>query len=218
MASRTYEQYCPLSLALDAVGERWTLLIVRELLGGPKRYTDLRAGLGGISPTLLATRLAELEASGLVTQKDLPPPAARRVYVLTEDGRRLTPVLGALIRWGMERLPEPDGTTRPRPAMTVQTTLFAYLDPARCDIDRRVYQLTIDDETFTFHLDGNDVQLSASTPAFAPDLHVTISAADLIHIRKGSLSAARAVKTGALRWEPADRSRLDEFLKIFSLQ
>jgi DNA-binding HxlR family transcriptional regulator len=98
---RSYEQYCAVAKALDIVGDRWTLLIVRELVvRGPSRYTDLRYGLPGIATNLLADRLSELEAAGLVRRYDAPPPVATALYELTPRGAELGPVLHALGRWG----------------------------------------------------------------------------------------------------------------------
>jgi len=98
---RSYQQFCPAARALDVVGERWTLLIVRDLLLGPKRYTDLQAGLPGIGPNVLADRLRSLEGAGLVRKRRLPPPAASTVYELTELGAGLRPALEELFRWGL---------------------------------------------------------------------------------------------------------------------
>src|SRR6266536_4496383 len=86
ISRKTYEQYCPVARTLDVVGERWTLLIVRDLLMGPKRYTDLRVGLPGIATDILTARLRTLEEAGFVRRRDLPPPAPATVYELTEDG------------------------------------------------------------------------------------------------------------------------------------
>src|SRR3989442_1571566 len=98
---RSYGQYCALAKALDLVGERWTLLIVRELLiNGPSRYTDLRRGLPGIATNLLAQRLHELEKSGLVAGVEAPPPVATSLIELTPRGRELEPILLQLGRWG----------------------------------------------------------------------------------------------------------------------
>src|SRR5918998_3635780 len=97
---RTYDDGCAAAHALDLVGERWALLVVRELLLGPKRFTDLRAGLPGASPNVLAQRLKELEQSGVVRRRKLPPPAAVQVYELTEWGAELEIVLKELGRWG----------------------------------------------------------------------------------------------------------------------
>ncbi len=97
---RTYDDSCAAAHALDLVGERWTLLGVRELLLGPKRFTDLRAGLPHVSPNVLSQRLRELESAGVVRRRKLPPPAASRIYELTEWGEGLEPVVISLGRWG----------------------------------------------------------------------------------------------------------------------
>jgi DNA-binding HxlR family transcriptional regulator len=98
--ARTYGEACAAAHALDIVGERWALLVVRELLLGPKRFTDLRAGILHASPNVLVQRLRELEQAGVVRRRKLPPPAASRVYELTEWGRGLEPVISALGSWG----------------------------------------------------------------------------------------------------------------------
>jgi DNA-binding HxlR family transcriptional regulator len=105
---RTYGDPCGIARALDAVGERWALLVVRELMLGPKRFTDLGAGLPGVSTDILAQRLRELTGAGIVERTTLPPPAAAKVYALTDRGRELEPVLLALGRWG-SREPFPPG-------------------------------------------------------------------------------------------------------------
>jgi DNA-binding HxlR family transcriptional regulator len=109
---KTYNQYCPVAHALDVVGERWALLVVRELVHGPLRYSDLHARLGGCSSNVLADRLRGLEAAGVVDRRRLPPPAASTVYELTDTGLALRPVLAALARWGARTLgpPAPDAT------------------------------------------------------------------------------------------------------------
>src|SRR4051812_9976895 len=100
MKRPTYNQFCGVACALDLIGDRWTLLVVRELLFGVKRFTDLLAGLPGIGTNTLTTRLAELEASGIVARKRLPAPLAVTVIELTARGRALEPVLVELARWG----------------------------------------------------------------------------------------------------------------------
>src|ERR671933_1041184 len=100
MTSRSYDQFCGIARALDLVGERWALLIVRDLILGPKRFTDLRRGLPGIGTNVLAARLKELERGGVIRRRTLPPPAASVVYELTEYGRALEGPLLALGRWG----------------------------------------------------------------------------------------------------------------------
>jgi DNA-binding HxlR family transcriptional regulator len=104
---KRYDEYCPVACALGLVGERWTLLVVRELMRGPKRYTDLAAELPGIGTNILAARLKELEAAGLVEKQKLPPPAASTVYELTPAGRNLRPVLHELARFGARLMGPP---------------------------------------------------------------------------------------------------------------
>ena len=104
---KRYDQYCPIACTLGLVGERWTLLVVRELMWGPKRYTDLADRLHGIGTNILAARLKELEAAGLVVRKKLPPPAASNVYELTDQGRALRPVLHELARFGARLMGPP---------------------------------------------------------------------------------------------------------------
>lgn len=105
MTSRSFHQWCGLAEALDRIGDRWTLLIVRELLLGPKRYTDLRRNLPGIATNLLGDRLRDLEEEGLIARRAVPPPTPASVYELTETGRALEEPIMALIRWGGRFLP-----------------------------------------------------------------------------------------------------------------
>jgi DNA-binding HxlR family transcriptional regulator len=104
---KRYDQYCPVAHALGLVGERWALLVVLELMRGPKRYTDLAEHLPGIGTNILASRLRDLEAGGIVARRTLPPPAASRVYELTEYGRALRPVIRELALWGARSLGPP---------------------------------------------------------------------------------------------------------------
>src|SRR5947208_14695430 len=106
MPEHRYQQYCALARALDVAGDRWTLLIVRELAPGPRRFTDLVDGLPGISRKLLTERLRALEGDGIVARRELEPPAARQVYELTDDGRDLAHAMAPLIAWGARRIGE----------------------------------------------------------------------------------------------------------------
>jgi DNA-binding HxlR family transcriptional regulator len=108
--TRSYNDLCPIARALDVVGERWALLVVRELLFGPQRFSDLRGALPGVSSNLLTDRLRELEARGVVHRRSLPPPAASSVYELTDRGHRLEPVLDALGEWGAAESPPAEGS------------------------------------------------------------------------------------------------------------
>ncbi len=97
---RLYGELCPIALALDVVGERWALLVLRELFAGPKRFTDLAEGLPGIGTSVLSERLRQLESHGVVSRRRLGPPARAQVYVLTARGAALKPVLAGLVTWG----------------------------------------------------------------------------------------------------------------------
>src|SRR5262245_40601495 len=122
---RTYNDRCGIARALDVVGERWALLVVRELLLGPKRFTDLRAGLPGVGPDVLSQRLRDLEGAGLVERGKLPPPAASAVYSLTERGAALEPVVLELGRWG-SAAPAPEGSELGPDALVIALkTLYA---------------------------------------------------------------------------------------------
>src|SRR3954447_21792006 len=125
MAEHRYHQYCGLARALDVAGDRWTLLIVRELMPGPRRFTDLIDGLPGVSRKLLTERLRALEGEGIIARQELPPPAARQVYELTEDGRDLAESMAGLIAWGFRRLGQrgPGESFRARWAAVGMTSL-----------------------------------------------------------------------------------------------
>jgi DNA-binding HxlR family transcriptional regulator len=129
--TKRYDQYCPVAHALCLVGERWALLVVLELMGGPKRYTDLADNLGGIGTNILASRLRDLEAAGVVTKRKLPPPAASRVYELTEYGRELRPAIRELALWGARSLGPPTATDELFPGWLVNAldTVLAPLAP-----------------------------------------------------------------------------------------
>ncbi|MGW0904580.1 winged helix-turn-helix transcriptional regulator [Streptomyces sp. NPDC002853] len=150
--TRSYDQSCPAARALDVVGGRWSLLIVRELLLGPRRYTDLVAGLPGIGPNVLAERLRALRDANLVSQAKLAPPATSTVYELTELGAAMRPVLDELTRWGM-RLP-----TATRPGDTFRLSwvlgcLRASFRPEQAAGLRETYEFRVDGDTFHLRVD-----------------------------------------------------------------
>jgi DNA-binding HxlR family transcriptional regulator len=135
---KPYNQYCPVAHALDLVGERWSLLLVRELQHGPLRYSDLHERLDGCSTNVLAARLKDLEAGDVIARRKLPPPAASTVYELTETGAALAPVLAALARWGLRTLgPPPDDFEEPTGWLekALRTTVVAYAPSARIAFD-----------------------------------------------------------------------------------
>jgi DNA-binding HxlR family transcriptional regulator len=125
---RTYGDRCGVARALDVIGERWALLVVRELVLGPKRFSDLRAGLRGVAPDVLSQRLRELEGAGVLRRVTLPPPSGARVYELTEWGQELEPLVLGLGRWG-SRAPFPGGDAELGPDAFV-IALKTLFDPA----------------------------------------------------------------------------------------
>jgi DNA-binding HxlR family transcriptional regulator len=148
---RSYGDPCGIARALDLVGERWALLVVRELLLGPKRFTDLRAGLPNVGPDMLAQRLRELEQTGVVQRATLPPPAGVRVYELTDWGRQLEPVVLALGRWGSQA---PFGAGRGELGVDAMVlALKTVFDPARGDgLRGQVFELRLGETPFALRV------------------------------------------------------------------
>lgn len=165
-----YEQYCPVAHALELVGERWSLLIVRELMKGPKRYTDLSAGLPRIGTNVLAARLKDLEACGVIAKRRLPPPTPAQVYELTPYGVALRPVMRELARWGLHSLPAPtdDDELVPGWLPDALDTFFAPVAPDG-SFEFRVgdeVAALVDGEAAAGHAESPDVVLEASPAAF----------------------------------------------------
>ena len=145
---RSYNQYCSLARALDLVGERWTLLIVRELLSGPKRFKDLLDALMGIGTNLLSARLKEMERNALILKEMLPPPGVASVYALTEHGRKLDETLLALTKWGIPLLAEPKTPDEYfMPHWFLQGMLSAFNATEAADVTE-TYEFHVDDEIF----------------------------------------------------------------------
>ena len=162
---KRYDQYCPVAHALDLIGERWALLVVRELMHGPKRYTDLAEHLPGIGTNILASRLRDLEACGIVGKRTLPPPAASRVYELTEYGRELRAVMRELALWGARSLGPPTDEDELFPGWlenAVDTVLGPIAPPGRFEfrVGDEVASL-VDGEAQAGAIDDPDVVVEA---------------------------------------------------------
>jgi DNA-binding HxlR family transcriptional regulator len=195
---RSYQQYCPAARALDVVGERWTLLVVRELLTGPKRYTDLQDGLRGIGPNVLAERLRSLEKTGIVEKRRLPPPAASTVYELTETGEGLRPVVDSLFHWGLQFLGPPAKGDAVKasywlPAIEARARPGALPD----DVDD-TYEFRVGDERITVTASDGEVHVTA-TAADHPDLILTTDHTTFARIGRGTLTSPEAVEQGRLK-------------------
>lgn len=205
------EQYCPIARALDVLGDRWTLLILRELVIGDQRFTDLRAHLPGIAPTLLSARLRTMVDQGLVASRELPPPAARSVYTVTEYGRSAVPVLRALARWGMTLLEAPDADQQVRPWTAVNAAIATYYDPVAA---RGI------DERYLFRVDDAEITLSTVTGRGVahdtPDLTIESSARVWIDIRQGRTTLAQAIDDGLVTTAGTKRA-MSNLQKIFRI-
>jgi DNA-binding HxlR family transcriptional regulator len=212
MAKR-FDQYCPIAHALSLVGERWALLIVRELLRGPKRYTDLAAGLPGIGTNVLATRLRELEEAGLVAKRKLPPPAASTVYELTEYGAGLEEVLHSVARWGARSLglPRHDEDLPPDWGMNAFRALF-YPEQARGLT--AVWAIRVDEAAFTVRLDGGCLGTEMGAAADA-DASLATDMRTFYELASGDLPPADALAAGRLRVD-GDADAAERFFEVFS--
>ena len=187
MPNKSYDQYCGIAAALDLVGDRWTLLILRELSFGRRRFTDLRTALPGIASNLLTDRLRDLEEAGLVEQQELPPPAARTVYALTPAGERIVPVLRALARFGLPLLTDPvEGQVRPRTA--VYGALAPLIDGAGATGRTLLMRFLLDGEELWLQV--RDGRLERPDRGLEPDLTFTGSAAALVELCRGTADLA----------------------------
>ncbi|MEU7122069.1 winged helix-turn-helix transcriptional regulator [Streptomyces zaomyceticus] len=193
---RSYDQHCAAARALDLVGDRWTLLVVRELLAGPRRYTDLHADLPGVSTDMLAGRLKDMEGAELVTRRRLPPPASAFVYELTPRGRDLLPVLRTLAAWGAPDLGEP------RPTDAVRAHWYAIpLLGAIAELGTGVVQVTLDEGEFHVRV-GDDGTASYGDGVFGagttevPDARLRTDTATCRALAGGELTLAEAIEAG----------------------
>lgn len=184
---RNYNQNCPIARGLDVVGERWTLLILRELVGGARRYGDLRDQLPGIATNLLAERLKELQEAGLVDRADLPAPIGRTVYTLSDIGwQRVLPILQSIAWFGLDRLdPIEDGPVTPLNGFLAGILLG--FDSGSASGLEATCRAEIDGRRFDFAI----TQGRLSGAQGEPSVTLTASAADLVNARLGSSEARR---------------------------
>lgn len=187
---KRYKQFCFVARALDVVGDRWALLVVRELLLGPRRYSDLLEGLPGIGTNVLSTRLRELHAAGVVAHRRLPKPTPATVYELTEDGRNLRSVVDALAGWGARRLVTPDIDDVFDPRWFVGS-LVALIDRNKL-VEGAIYRLDIDGAQFTLDVRGGDIAASHGLP---PAATATLTGAlrDFFAATRGDKASARRI-------------------------
>jgi DNA-binding HxlR family transcriptional regulator len=210
---RTYGDRCGVARALDLVGERWALLVVREMLLGPKRFTDLRAGLPHVSPDVLAQRLRELEESGIVRRGTLPPPAGSRIYELTERGRELEPVVIALGRFGsVAPFPPGDAQIGVDALMIALKSLFA---PSAADGLEASYELRFGEQRFRVRVADGRLDL-ARGGADAPDATIETEPGTLATVLWHGRKIDEARRSGDLAIE-GDGPAVARFLGLFPL-
>jgi DNA-binding HxlR family transcriptional regulator len=205
--SRPYQQFCPVARVLDVVGDRWTLLVVRELLLGPRRFTDLAAGLPDIGTSVLTTRLKQLEHDGLVRKQTLPAPAASVVYELTPSSLGLIAIVAAMANWGMQLLGRPGPDDRVQARWLVLCLAVTAKDGHA--IPNAAYELHIDDEIF--HVRAQDGHLApAQGPAPSPAATLTMSTDALVALASGELSvpSPRATRLVTIEGETAGAEAL----------
>ncbi|MGI5405282.1 winged helix-turn-helix transcriptional regulator [Streptomyces chartreusis] len=192
---RSYEQTCYIARSLDILGERWTLLIVRELTLGPRRYGDLLGALPGIGTNLLATRLRDLEQNDIVRRAALPGPGRAAAYVLTARGEALTPALAALADWGAG-LPEPPSHHTGRAAwIMVAMRLTAPQQAAAFDT---ITELQVGGEVLWLHGDGSQVRLAVGPAPVTPGLRLTCERATFYALAAGRMTVDEACESGDL--------------------
>ncbi len=210
---RTYGDACGIPRALDRVGERWALLIVRELILGPKRFTDLKTGLPTASPNVLSQRLRELEDDGVVRRRKLPPPAAARVYELTEWGVELEPVLSALGRWGARAPlgPPEDGMSLDAHILSLRTVF----DPELADDASLRLELRLGDHRFRAEVSDGRLDVEPGE-ARDPDAVVRSDAGTLLALAHGRTKLDAALRAKELEIE-GDRAAVERFLGLFTL-
>jgi DNA-binding HxlR family transcriptional regulator len=212
--TKPFEQYCPVAHALGLVGDRWSLLIVRDLLHGARRYTDLLAGLPGIGTNILAARLRGLEEAGIVTKRRLPPPAASTVYELTGYGAELREVFFALARWGARSLgpPGPADELYPEWGLNAAAALFSP-EAARGVTD--TYVLKIAGDVFTVRVDDGSMQAELGETEGA-DVVIETDLNGFFELASGEVTPRMALKRGFVKIE-GDRAAFERCFRVLTL-
>jgi DNA-binding HxlR family transcriptional regulator len=211
---RTYGDGCSIARALDLVGERWALLVVRELLLGPKRYTDLRRGLPNASPNVLYERLRELERAGIVRRRKLPPPAGSRVYELTEWGLELEEIVISLGRWAARSSTPPSDA----PIVSADSIILALrglFDPGAAHGLRADYELRLGEDRFRIEVADDELE-AARGEAHQADATIDTDPGTLDAVLWGGRSLADAQRSGSMTIE-GDKAAVERFVALFPM-
>jgi DNA-binding HxlR family transcriptional regulator len=213
VTKRTYGEACGIPRALDRVGERWALMIVRELVLGPKRFTDIRTALPTLSPDVLAQRLRDLEGHGIVSHRQLPPPAASKVYELTEWGHELEDVLLALGRWGARAPLAPEGCGMSFDAHIL--SLMTLFDPATAGDFETKLELRLGDHRFRATVANGELDIVAGEAPGA-DAVVETDADTLLALSHRRLDLDDALAAGDIEID-GDLDAVRTFVGLFPL-
>jgi DNA-binding HxlR family transcriptional regulator len=215
MTSKSYNQYCGLAYALDKVGERWTILIIRELVAGPRRYKDLMEGLPGISTNLLASRLKSLEEDGLIQRRVLPPPAGSTVYELTPLGLGLEEALIELGKWGSQFVPPSADEAALLNVGSYALTLKTFFRPELAQEVDETYELHIGDEVMRVWINKGEIEVQQGT-AVTPTAIFHSDIATYLQLLQRKIQLHEAAASGLVQIE-GDPEALERFLDLCGL-
>jgi DNA-binding HxlR family transcriptional regulator len=213
LGKRSYDDGCAMAHALDLVGERWALLVVRELMLGPKRFTDLRASLPGISANVLTQRLEELEAAAILQRRKLPPPIATWVYQLTEWGLELEPIVKAIGKWAARSPHMPEGAH-----MSVNSVVLSFrtMFSAQAAGDlKATLQLRLSGESFRATIAGGEIEIVRGEVA-RPDATIDGESDALANLVYGARDLDEAMRAGELKVS-GDVAVVRRFATLFPL-
>lgn len=212
MDSFRYAQFCPLARATEILGQRWTLLVVRELLCGPQRFADLKRRLPGVSPSVLTERLEALEEQGVVERREVGPPTPAKLYALTEHGAALRPIMLDLVRWGLRWLMPAVEGDHMEPEW-VQIGVEALVSKAESPKVRFELVSTAPDQRATVRIEGGENGTQIVSDARPVDLTIEAPPQTMIGLMSGFLPVATAVEQGAKF--SGDTSALENLPRLF---
>ncbi|MGH2712999.1 MAG: winged helix-turn-helix transcriptional regulator [Thermoleophilaceae bacterium] len=210
---RTYGDRCSIAHGLDLVGERWALLVVRELLLGPKRFTDLKKGLPNASPNVISERLRELERAGVVKRDKLPPPAGSRVYKLTDWGRELEGIVISLGRWAARSPSQP--REAPIGTDSIVLALRGLFDSDAAEGLRASYELRLGEDRFRIEVSDDEIEV-ARGDADQPDATIDTDPGTIGAVLWDGRSLADAQRAGDMRIE-GDQAAVERLVRLFPL-
>ena len=216
MSKRQYDQQCALAAGLDVLGDRWTLLITRELIFGVRRYSDLLRGLPGIGTNLLARRLKELLQTGLIEQQKLPPPAATTVYALTAEGRTaVLPIIRAFTNFGVHRLQTPPAATTFVPASSTMGAMSKFFVSGETAVSEMV-QFNVEEDIFICQIEaGQLLGLGFGLPPQPPTIILAAAAEHIMGAVMGYLDPAPAIEQGEIKIEKGSKTAVLQFFNQF---